>query len=122
MVEHDFVTQVLLKLSEKKASCETWVLLEMCGVESPLMLEERFQVLAEPFCEGCSESEEVAGLAGVESAVHIGIEKDAEMWWQCELIQSEYVVVVGGVWLAQEEVFGDASKRTEDRKGQGVCV
>ena len=68
------------------------------------MLEERVQVLgercgeslkSEPFCEGCLESKEVTGFAWVEGAVHIGIEEDAEMWWQCELIQSEYVVVVG---------------------------
>ena len=37
VVEHDVVTQVFLKLSEK-ASCETWVLLEVCCVKSPLVL------------------------------------------------------------------------------------
>ena len=103
MVEYDVGTQVFLKLSEK-ASCESWMLLEVCGVKSPLVLEERVQVLgercgeplkSEPFCKGCLESKEVTGLAWVEGAVHIGIEEDAEMWWQCELIQSEYVVVVG---------------------------
>ena len=57
------------------------------------MLEERVQVLgercgeslkSEPFCEGCLESKEVTGFAWVEGAVHIGIEEDAEMWWQCQ--------------------------------------
>ena len=87
MVEHDLVTWVFLELSEK-ASCEAWMLLEVCGVKSPLVLKKTFQVLAErcgeslksePFGEGCLESNEVASFAGVECAVHIGIEENAEM-------------------------------------------
>ena len=46
MVEHDLVAQVLLELPEK-ASCKTWMLLEVCGVESPLVLKKGFEVLAE---------------------------------------------------------------------------
>ena len=37
VVEHDVVAQMFLKLSEK-ASCETWVLLEVCCAKSPLVL------------------------------------------------------------------------------------
>ena len=34
---------------------------------------------SKPFCEGCLKSEEVTGFGWVESAVHIGIDEEAEM-------------------------------------------
>ena len=89
MVEHDFVAQVFLKLTEE-ASSETWLLLEVCSVKSPLMLKERLQVLTErgrealypePFGESCLESEKVSGFAQIESAVHVGVNENAEVWW-----------------------------------------
>ena len=46
MVEHDLVSQVFLELSEE-ASCKAWMLFEVCGVESPLVLKKGFKVLAE---------------------------------------------------------------------------
>ena len=78
-----------MKLAEE-AGCETRMLFEVCSVKSPLMLKERFQVLTErsretlypePFCERCLESEKVSGFAGVESAVHVGVKENAEVWW-----------------------------------------
>ena len=60
------------------------------GVELPLMLEERLQVLckrgwealySQPFGEGILERKEVSGFAGVKGTVHIGCQENAEMWW-----------------------------------------
>ena len=89
MVEHNLISQIFLELAEE-ASGEAWVLFEVRGAESPLMLEQRVQVLckgggeslgAKPLGESSLESEEVFGLAGIESAVHIGCEENAKMWW-----------------------------------------
>ena len=68
---------------------------------------------SEPFCEGCLESEEIAGFGWVEGTVHIGVDKEAEMWWQRELVKSEYVVVVGGgcVWLEKKRAEMGAATR-----------
>ena len=77
-----------MELAEK-ASCKARVMLEVCSVESPLVLEEGFQVLAErgreslqtePFGESRLEREEVAGFAGIDAA-HIGVKENAEVWW-----------------------------------------
>ena len=112
MVKHNLISQIFLELPEQ-ASGESWVLFEMCGVESPLMLEGRSQVLckgggeslgAKPLGKGILESEEVSGFAGVECAVHIGCEENAKMRWQCQLFKGEDVVVVvsGCVWIKEE--------------------
>ena len=62
----------------------------MVVVEAPLVLEKRLQMLRkgwweplkfEPSCVGCLEGEEVSCFAGVVSAVHVGVEKDFEVWW-----------------------------------------
>ena len=62
----------------------------MVGVELPLVLEERLQVLckgwwealySQPFCESSLKGKEVSGFAGVKSAVHIGCQEDAEVLW-----------------------------------------
>ena len=59
-------------------------------MKSPLMLKERLQVLTErgqealhpePFGESCLESEKVSGFAQIESAVHVGVNENAEVWW-----------------------------------------
>ena len=74
-------------------------------VKAPLVLEERLQMLREgwwkslelkPFCIGRLECKEVARLAGIVGAVHVGVEKDVEVWWEMELVECENVVVVGG--------------------------
>ena len=44
LVENNLIAKKFLKLTDK-TSCETWLLFEMGGVESPLMLKKRFQVL-----------------------------------------------------------------------------
>ena len=44
VVENNLIAKKFLKLTDK-TSCETWLLFEMGGVESPLMLKKRFQVL-----------------------------------------------------------------------------
>ena len=81
MVDHNLVAEVFLKLAEQ-AGCEARLLFEVGSVKSPLMLKEGLQVLAEgsrealypePFCERCLEREKVSGFAGVESAVHAGV-------------------------------------------------
>ena len=65
-------------------------MLEVCSVESPLVLKEGFQVLAERgreslqtelFGESRLECEEVAGFAGIKGAAHIGVKKNAEVGW-----------------------------------------
>ena len=50
----------------------------------------------EPLRVSLLESEEVAGLAGVISAVHVGVEENGEMWWKLQLVQGEDVVTIGG--------------------------
>ena len=94
VVEHDLVAQVLLKMSDE-TSCEAWMLLELCGVKAPLVLKERLKVLAErcgkaletkPFGECCLENEEVACFAGVKRTVHVGIQENAAVCWECQLI------------------------------------
>ena len=44
VVENNLVAKKFLMLSDE-ASCEAWLLFEMGGVESPLVLKKRFQVL-----------------------------------------------------------------------------
>ena len=44
LLENNLIAKKFLKLTDK-TSCETWLLFEMGGVESPLMLKKRFQVL-----------------------------------------------------------------------------
>ena len=44
LVENNLIAKKFLKLTDK-TSCETWLLFEMGGVESPLVLKKRFQVL-----------------------------------------------------------------------------
>ena len=44
VVEDNLVAKKFLELADE-ASCKAWLLLEMLSVESPLMLEERFQVV-----------------------------------------------------------------------------
>ena len=46
MVEDHFVAQKFLELPEK-AGCEARLLFQMVGMELPLVLEERCQVLCE---------------------------------------------------------------------------
>ena len=80
------------------------------------MLGERCgkSLKSEPFCEGCLKSEEVAGFGWVEGTVPIGTDKDADMWWQRELVESEYVVVVVGggcVWLDKKRAEMGAGTR-----------
>ena len=55
------------------------MMLEVCSVESPLVLKEGFQVLAERGRESL-QREEVAGFDGVEGAAH-GVKENAEVWW-----------------------------------------
>ena len=50
----------------------------------------------EPLRVCCLKSEEVAGLAGVVGAVHVGVEEDGEVWWELQLVQGEDVVSIGG--------------------------
>ena len=50
----------------------------------------------EPLRVSLLESKEVAGLAGVISAVHVGVEENGEMWWKLQLVQGEDVVTIGG--------------------------
>ena len=58
----------------------------------------------EPFCIGRLECEEIARLAGIVGAVHVGLEKDVEVLWETELVKCEDIVVVGGrrVWILEE--------------------
>ena len=44
VVENNVAAKEFLKLTDE-ASCEAWLLFEIGGVESPLMLKKRFQVL-----------------------------------------------------------------------------
>ena len=44
LVENNLIAKKFLKLTDK-TSCEAWLLFEMGGVESPLMLKKRFQAL-----------------------------------------------------------------------------
>ena len=44
MVKNHLVTKKLLELADE-TSCESWLVLEILSVESPLMLEKRFQVV-----------------------------------------------------------------------------
>ena len=85
----------------------------MIGVKAPLVLEERLQMLCEglwkslelePFCIGRLECKEVARLAGIVGAVHVGLEKDVEVLWEIELVKCENIVVVDGrcVWILEE--------------------
>ena len=67
-----------MELTEK-ASCKARVMLEVCSVESPLVLKEGFQVLAERGRESL-QREDVAGFDGVEGAAH-GVKENAEVWW-----------------------------------------
>ena len=48
-----------------------------------------------PFRVGCLESEEVASLAWIVGAVHVGVEKNAEVCGEVKLIKCENVVAVG---------------------------
>ena len=59
---------------------------------------------SKPFGEGRLKSEEVAGFGWVKGTVHSGINEEAKMWWQCELVKSEGVVLVGDgdVWLKKK--------------------
>ena len=36
----------------------------------------------EPFRVGRLEGEEITCLAGIVGAVHVGVEKDVEVWWE----------------------------------------
>ena len=56
----------------------------------------------EPLVECCLRDEKVSSL----SAVHLGVQKDAEMWRQVELIKGENVMSVGGgrVWVEEKSV------------------
>ena len=58
----------------------------------------------EPFCVGRLEDEEVSSLAWVIGAVHIGVEKNAEVCRELELVQCKDVVAVdgGGIRILQE--------------------
>ena len=44
VVENNVAAKKFLKLTDE-TSCEAWLLFEIGGVESPLMLKKRFQVL-----------------------------------------------------------------------------
>ena len=54
--------------------------------------------------EGRLESEEVSGLAGVESPIHIGCDEDPKVWWECQLIKGEDVMEVGSgcMWIEEQ--------------------
>ena len=104
MVKHCILAQVFLKLA-KQASGKTGLLLEVHVVKAPLVVEKWLQVLhkgwwkaleLEPFGVGRLKSEVVASLAWIVSAVHIGVEENAKVCGELELIKCENVVAVGG--------------------------
>ena len=85
MVKNDLGTEELLKLTKEPGS-KTWLLFEVSDTKTPLVLEERLDMLikgwwkswgAEPFPKGCLEGDEVASFGWVESAAHIGIKENA---------------------------------------------
>ena len=73
--------------------------------KAPLVLEERLQMLREgwwkplelkPFCVSRLKCKEVTRLAGIVGAVHVGAEKDVEVWWEMELVECENLDRGGG--------------------------
>lgn len=59
---------------------------------------------AEPFCKGSLKHEEISGFAGIEGAVHVGRDENAEVGWQLQLVKSEDVVVVD-CWCSGVEEY-----------------
>ena len=58
----------------------------------------------EPFGVGCLENEEVASFAWIVGTVHVGVEENAEVCWELELVECENVVVIdrGGFRILEE--------------------
>ena len=90
MVEHGVIAEMFLELANE-AGCKTWLLLEVSSVQTPLVFQERVQMLREgrrkplefePFGVGCLECEKITCFAGVERAAHVGIQEDTELWWE----------------------------------------